>query len=140
MKESEIKSNQESKYTATELEERCLTPAHLAEYQAHLQREEKSTATVTKYLRDARAFFHFLSKGSVTKEICIEYKNHLMANQYKVRSVKRAEDRAMDGHWRKCCNRTRRVALVVSLRMRHREICCGTKSHLSSIEKLRLFT
>ena len=39
--------------------DRILSVQHLNAFQEHLQREEKSAATVEKYLRDAGAFVAF---------------------------------------------------------------------------------
>ena len=49
--------------------------------------EEKSTATVEKYLRDARAFLAYIGKESITKDVVLSYKNHLQENAYAVRSI-----------------------------------------------------
>ena len=49
--------------------------------------EEKSTATVEKYLRDARAFLVFADQRNVTKELVVSYKSELIEKGYAVRSV-----------------------------------------------------
>lgn len=56
-------------------------------YRQYLIREEKSTATVEKYLRDVRAFRAFLGPRCLTKEVVMEYKAHLLAAHYAVRSI-----------------------------------------------------
>ncbi len=59
----------------------------------HLIREEKSRATVEKYLRDVRAFFVFAErtdtaeKGEITKELVLAYKNELLEKGYAVSSI-----------------------------------------------------
>ena len=50
------------------------------------QEEEKSKATLEKYMRDARAFAAFLGDAPVTKEAAIRYKEHL-SKRYAVSSA-----------------------------------------------------
>lgn len=52
----------------------------------HLRKEEKSENTIEKYIRDVTAFVVFCA-GTITKEIVIAYKQHLLDNGYAVRSV-----------------------------------------------------
>lgn len=68
------------------MKERILTAKMLNNYRAHLVLQEKSTATIEKYLRDARTFSDFAGNIEITKEIIIAYKEHLQQN-YAVRSV-----------------------------------------------------
>ena len=49
--------------------------------------EEKSGATVEKYLRDVRAFSVFAENQAVTKEVVMAYKQHLLEKGYAVRSI-----------------------------------------------------
>lgn len=56
-------------------------------YRQHLIEEEKSRATVEKYIRDIWRFYRFLAPGqSVTKELIINYKQRLL-DDYKIRSA-----------------------------------------------------
>lgn len=48
-------------------------------YQQHLLAEEKSQATIEKYLHDVRAFVNWLDGRSVTKEQTAEWKAYLLA-------------------------------------------------------------
>lgn len=66
---------------------RILTKALLEKFKEHLILEEKSSATIEKYLRDAAAFMHFADGGAVTKELAIAYKNKLKGDGYAVRSI-----------------------------------------------------
>ena len=50
-------------------------------------REEKSAATVEKYLRDVRAFFVFAEQTALTKELVMAYKEQLIVKDYAVRSI-----------------------------------------------------
>lgn len=65
---------------------RFLTAEIIAEFKEHLILEERSVATVEKYIRDVTAFSAFLDGGEITKETVIAYKKHLQEN-YAVRSV-----------------------------------------------------
>ncbi len=64
-----------------------LTQTHLQEFQQNLYREEKSGATIEKYLRDARVFLEFAKNQAITKELVIAFKNWLVERAYAVRSV-----------------------------------------------------
>lgn len=64
-----------------------ITTEQLTSFHNYLVSEEKSTATVEKYLRDARAFFLFLAGRALTKELVVAYKEHLQAKKYAIRSI-----------------------------------------------------
>ena len=49
----------------------------LMSFERYLTKEEKSRATVEKYLRDVRSFFRFSNTGSISKEQMITYKEYL---------------------------------------------------------------
>lgn len=67
------------------MEGRSLT-AKIAEFKAQLISEERSTATVEKYIRDVKAFAEYAHGAEITKETIIAYKNRLQL-RYAVRSV-----------------------------------------------------
>ncbi len=67
--------------------ERSLTGNRIAAYAAYLKKEEKSENTVAKYIRDIRAFFSFVGKADITKELVIAYKNKLVIEHYAARSI-----------------------------------------------------
>ena len=69
------------------MEERRITDAQMKSYHQYLLREEKSTATVEKYLRDARAFIVYVGDAIVTKEVLVAYKKALQTKVYAVRSI-----------------------------------------------------
>ena len=50
---------------------------HLISYEKYLTEEEKSKATIEKYMRDIRCFIGFLKNGCVSKERTIAYKEYL---------------------------------------------------------------
>lgn len=49
----------------------------LKEFEAFLRKEEKSAATIEKYLRDVRYFLTFVSKRAINKELTLSYKMEL---------------------------------------------------------------
>ncbi|MGN0451335.1 MAG: tyrosine-type recombinase/integrase [Acutalibacteraceae bacterium] len=65
---------------------RILTKEIISDFKEHLILEERSTATVEKYIRDVKAFAVYLSGAEITKETVINYKKHLQET-YAVRSV-----------------------------------------------------
>lgn len=56
-------------------------------FQDHLVLDEKSSATVEKYVRDAHAFFVFAEGREITKKLVISYKNSLVEQGYAPRSI-----------------------------------------------------
>lgn len=68
------------------MNEHYVTPAAIAAYRQHLILEERSGATVEKYLRSAAAFAAYTQMGAVTREAVIAYKTELQA-RYAARSV-----------------------------------------------------
>jgi integrase/recombinase XerD len=65
---------------------RFLTQEIISDFKGHLILEERSAATVEKYIRDVKTFSAFVNGAEVTKEVVIEYKKHLQET-YAVRSV-----------------------------------------------------
>ena len=59
------------------MERKSITKKSLENYESFLRQEEKSQATVEKYLRDVRSFFRFSNTGSISKEQMIAYKEYL---------------------------------------------------------------
>lgn len=59
----------------------------IEQFHSYLLQEEKSPATVEKYIRDVRAFRKFAGKQKVTKELVMEWKESLVSGGYAVRSV-----------------------------------------------------
>ena len=55
-------------------------------FRKYLVSEERSAATVEKYMRDVKGFIAFVNGAKFTKETVIEYKKHIAA-RYAVRSV-----------------------------------------------------
>ena len=65
---------------------RVITAEMIAGFEEYLILEEKSTATVQKYIRDVKRFLAYAENAAVTKETVIGYKKHLQKN-YAVQSV-----------------------------------------------------
>lgn len=59
----------------------------LDSYRIHLENEEKSPATIEKYIRDAGVFLRFAGEKPVTKELVLGYKQSLIEQGYAVRSI-----------------------------------------------------
>ena len=60
----------------------------LAAFEHHLFEEEKSQATVSKYLRDTRGLLIFLNGRELSKELMVEYKKILAeGGKYTAESV-----------------------------------------------------
>lgn len=69
------------------MKEQAVKPEMIEEYRKHLIEEEKSKATIEKYIHDIRHFYQFLSPGkTVTKELMITYKGKLL-DHYKISSA-----------------------------------------------------
>lgn len=60
----------------------------LRKYKEYLYEEERSQATITKYMRDVMQFYHYLPEGYkvITKEVLVTYKNSL-SDKYKISSI-----------------------------------------------------
>lgn len=66
---------------------RTVTKARISAFRTYLIREEKSPATLDKYLRDVAAFAGFAGSRSVDKSLVVAYKSHLLERGYAPRSV-----------------------------------------------------
>ena len=64
---------------------RLITAKMIVGFKEHLILEERSTATIQKYIRDVKAFAEY-ANGAVIKETVIAYKKHLQ-ECYAVRSI-----------------------------------------------------
>lgn len=69
------------------MEKRALTEELVKGFYAYLINEEKSSATVEKYIRDIKAFMLFANGNEITKELVIIYKQKLIEDNYAVRSI-----------------------------------------------------
>ena len=69
------------------MSERILLENDISAFHEYLVLEEKSRATVEKYLRDVRAFSVFAGGQNATKELVMAYKQFLLDKGYAVRSI-----------------------------------------------------
>lgn len=69
------------------MEERKITDTQIQSFYQYLIREEKSMATVEKYLRDARAFVVYVGEKIISKEVVMSWKKELQIKEYAVRSI-----------------------------------------------------
>ena len=115
------------------MENRKLSVRHLASFREHLILEEKSAATVEKYVRDANGFLEFAGDREVTKELAVAYKNDLQERCYAVRSINSmlaSINSLMDFlNWADC--------KVKALRCQ-RQTYCAAEKELTKAEYLRL--
>lgn len=54
---------------------RFLTQEIISDFKGYLILEERSTATVEKYIRDVKAFSAFVNGAEITKEVVIDIKS-----------------------------------------------------------------
>ena len=59
------------------MEGRILTADIIYDFRKKLELQEKSTATIEKYIRDVKAFSVYAQDDVITKETVIAYKNYL---------------------------------------------------------------
>ena len=64
-----------------------LSTEQIKEFANYLCREEKSTATQEKYLRDVQAFCVYADGNEISKELLIAWKKNLIERGYAVRSI-----------------------------------------------------
>lgn len=116
-----------------EIQNRILLEADICAFYNYLIQEEKSTATVEKYFRDARAFLIFAGQTAVTKEMVMAYKESLIEKEYAVRSINSmlaSLNSLLDFlGWGDC--------KVKSLKIQ-RQIYCNEERELTKAEYLRL--
>ena len=65
---------------------KTITQNNIDKFTAYLVKEEKSNATVSKYIHDVTAFYIWIGENEITKEKMTEYKKHL-TEQMMPRSV-----------------------------------------------------
>lgn len=69
------------------MKNRVITAEQISAFTELLRQEEKSEATIEKYIRDVRTFSVYCGSGSVSKSLVMNYKKHLLENGYAVRSI-----------------------------------------------------
>ena len=113
--------------------ERIIDNKKTEEFRQYLLLEEKREATIEKYMRDVKAFSSFAGDAEITKELVINYKQNLIANNYAIRSINSmlaSINSFFDfTGWYDC--------KVKSLKLQ-REIYCPEEKELTKAEYLRL--
>lgn len=104
----------------------------LTEFEHHLREEEKSKATIEKYLRDVRYFLTFAKEREITKSLTMEYKAQL-EQDYAVVSAN-SMIASLNCYLRFirlhiCCIRQFKV---------QKQIYCGKEKELTKAEYIRL--
>ena len=56
---------------------RIITPEKMQHFEIYLREEEKSTATVEKYMRDVKFFASFAEKSEISRQTVLDYKSRL---------------------------------------------------------------
>ena len=100
---------------------------------AYLRENEKSPATVEKYLRDAAAFRAFLGDRELSREFVLAYKQYIIEKGYAVRSVNSmiaSVNAFLEFLGRPECR-------VKSLKLQ-RQVFCPEEKELTKAEYLRL--
>ena len=115
------------------MKNRILSQKHLDRFRINLLREEKSAATVEKYLRDTGLFMDYSLGKSITKENTIAFKQFLLEKGYAIRSINSmltSVNKLFDFlGWIEC--------KVKNLRCQ-RQIYCAEERKLSKTEYIRL--
>lgn len=113
--------------------ERVISEKEILSFAQHLNLEEKSTATIEKYLRDVRAFMVYVGSSSITKEAVKEYKRNLQDKGYAVRSINSMISSLNSMFeflgWSDC---------KVKLIKQQKEIYCASEKELTRAEYMRL--
>jgi len=66
---------------------RTITEDDIQEFSRHLEHDEKSQATVSKYRRDVVALWAFVGEEPLTKETVMAYKKNLISRGYAINSI-----------------------------------------------------
>ena len=114
------------------MEKRRMEETKIQAFEAYLRDEEKSTATVEKYIRDVRCFAKFADESEISKQAVLEYKTKLGAS-YAVASAN-SMIAALNSFFRFCdwhdlCVKQFRI---------QRQVYCSEEKELSRGEYIRL--
>ena len=66
---------------------KTITKDDIRGFSQHLENDEKSQATISKYYRDVMAFWALAGGEPLTKETVMAYKKHLISQNYAVSSI-----------------------------------------------------
>jgi len=112
-----------------------ITKEMLQQFADHLRQEEKSPATSEKYLRDVGAFSLFAEDRPISKELVVQWKQHLIQQGYAVRSIN-SMLASVNGF---LAFGGRSDCRVKNIRTQ-RQMYCAEEKNLTKAEYLRLLT
>ena len=112
--------------------ERILDPKKMQEFEFYLRNEERSTATIEKYMRDVRFFALFVCDVEIDKQKVLDYKGKL-GEKYAVASAN-SMIAAMNCFFHFCGWHD----LCVKQFKRQREVYCSEEKELTRAEYIRL--
>ena len=111
---------------------RNLEPKKMQEFEFYLRNEERSTATIEKYMRDVRFFMSYAGENEITKQTVLDYKSKL-GETYAVASAN-SMIAAMNCFLRFCGWHD----LCVKQFKMQREVYCSEEKELTRAEYIRL--
>ncbi len=111
---------------------RILDPKQMQKFEFHLRDEERSTATIEKYMRDVRFFASYVGETEITKQTVLDYKSSL-GETYAVSSAN-SMIAAMNCFFRFCGWHD----LCVKQFKMQREVYCSEEKELTRAEYIRL--
>ena len=111
---------------------RILEPKQMQEFEFHLRNEERSAATIEKYMRDVRFFASFIRDTEISKQTVLEYKSKL-GETYAVASAN-SMIAALNCFLRFCGWHD----LCVKQFKMQREVYCSEEKELTRAEYIRL--
>ena len=111
---------------------RILDPKKMLEFEFHLRNEERSAATIEKYMRDVRFFASFVCDAEIDKQMVLDYKSKL-GESYAVASAN-SMIAAMNCFLRFCGWHD----LCVKQFKMQREVYCSEEKELTRAEYVRL--
>ncbi len=111
---------------------RILDPKQMQKFEFHLRDEERSAATIEKYMRDVRFFLSHIRENEITKQTVLDYKSKL-GESYAVSSAN-SMIAAMNCFLRFCGWHD----LCVKQFKMQREVYCSEEKELTRAEYVRL--
>lgn len=114
------------------MEKRKFEAEKMKEFQWYLRDEERSAATIEKYMRDVRCFAVFAGRAEISKQLLLEYKNKLGAS-YAVASAN-SMIAALNAFLRFCGWHD----LCIKQFKMQRQVYCSEEKELTRAEYLRL--
>ena len=114
------------------MEKRKLNPDCLKDFETYLKNEERSTATIEKYIRDVRCFVVFVGTKELCKQSVLEYKA-MLSSTYAVASAN-SMLAALNCFFRFCGWHE----LCVKQFKMQRKVYCSEEKELTRAEYIRL--